>query len=1041
MAQIPEIIDNRKYLLKDIINQIIKYAVKGKIAAGYFYLNGFELVKENIGENCTLDIIIGTETDELTAATIEEGYVKKNKPPFFDYIAYSIKKSLDNINEKQKERIYDLSEMIRAGRINFRIYTKDKFHSKAYIFDVEYNDGDVKDSYAIVGSSNFTKRGLGSETLSGSNTELNAVLRQPSAIKEVKEWYDDIWNESEDFNIELLKIIDKNLKVDKLKYSPMDILLKTLYNLYEDDNTFEEIKNLNLDELTEFQAFAVNRAIGILNKYNGVIIADSVGLGKTYVAKGILRYFESLSKNTLIICPASLKNMWINESKDLNIKISIITQESIGLNGINFRLLNEVQAIIIDEAHNFRNENAGRFKELIKVTMGKKVVELTATPINNSIFDLYNIMTLFIKEDEFKDKFGVTKLRDLFNNYSQEKDKVENILSEIMIRRSRSFIRKKYGKDNKLIVNGRNIKFPTRIIDNISYSIANVYRGNLYEDISERLQNLNLPVISQEKLSSKQIALIIGLIRKMFLKRLESSILAFKESIKKQVKYCEILLDAIDNGYLICKKHIMNDNIDDFYQLDMFNKIDIAEYEGNLEELINNIKSDYNDFIYILKKIDKISEEEDAKLQTLVKELKGKLNGKKVIIFTEFKDTAKYIYKYIKDNVQYEVAELDSANKTNKIKIVNRFAPIANNYELSNKEQEIDILISTDVLSEGQNLQDCNILINYDLSWNPVRIIQREGRIDRITTEFDKIFIYNFMPEDKLENLLNLVDKINTKIKYINETVGNESKILTATEITNDKVFNDEEDTERLRKLSLEVDKTKIVNEMEQEQDIILPSEEEMREDYKTYIFENEVNKEKISKLENAIYSIKTSKEFKGVYMYYKVGKESYLLFYDLLKNEFISNKAKVYNIISKGKFLNFKPIKKEMEFDVDVILEMGKTIINENIQDIIQNQIAPVEIDKVQREIAERIENMFFKAKYRSRITKEQRIIRKKIRNPLHKGTIMKLKALNIEKLNDDELMEKLDKILEYIDLDDKQNHISFRDDSIELICYEIFI
>ncbi|ABK61114.1 helicase-related protein [Clostridium novyi] len=1041
MAEIPEIIDNRKYKLKDVINQIIKYSVKARIAAGYFYLNGFELVKENIGENCTLDIIIGTETDELTAATIEEGYAKKSINPLSDYIAHSMEKSFHNINEEQEERIYDLSEMIKAGRVNFKIYTKEKFHSKAYIFDVEYNDGDVKDSYAIIGSSNFTKRGFGAETCAGSNTELNAVLRQHSAINEVKKWYEDIWNESEDFNMELLDIIERNLKVEKLTYSPMDIILKTLYNLYKDDNTFEEVKNLNLHELTEFQAFAVKRAIRILNKYNGVIIADSVGLGKTYVAKGLLKYFENIENDTLIICPASLKNMWTTESKNLSIGVNVISQESIGVNGIDFRIVNNVQSIIIDEAHNFRNENASRFKELIKGTMGKKIVELTATPINNSIFDLYNIMTLFVKEDEFKEKFGIPRLRDLFNNYPQNKDKVENILSEILIRRSRSFIRKKYGKNNELIINCKKLKFPSRKIENINYSIANVYGSNLYEDISEKLQNLNLPVITDEKLSSKQIALMIGLIRKMFLKRLESSIEAFRESIKKQIKYCDILIDSINQGYLVSKKYIMSDSVEDFYQIDEFNKIELSQYDGDVEKLISNIKSDYYDFKYILEKIENINEKKDAKLQMLINKLQWDLKGKKVIIFTEFKDTAKYIYNYIKNNINVEVAELDSSNKMSKIKIVNRFAPKANNYELAINEKEIDVLVSTDVLAEGQNLQDCNIIINYDLSWNPVKIIQREGRIDRITTEFDKIFIYNFMPEDKLENLLNLVDKINIKIKYINETVGNESKILTSTELTNDKIFNDEEDTETLRKLKNKENKSEIINDIENKQDNILPSEEEMQEDYKNYLFNNTDNIKKVNQMGDGIYSIKTSTENKGIYMYYKVGKENYLLFYDILTDEFITNKAKIYSIISSGNFLEFKPIRKKIPIDVEGILEKGRKIVCEKVQDIIQSQIAPTEIGKVQREVAERIENMFLKAKYRSRITSEQRLIRKKIRKPLHKGTIMKLKSLKIEQFNDDELMDRLDEILSYIDLDQEDKKLSSRDEEVKLVCYEILL
>ena len=439
MSKIPDIIDNRKHLLKDSINSLVKYAKSGKIAAGYFYLNGFDIIKDKLNPNCNIDIIIGDETDLNTATEITKGYNLRSK----EKTIQTIIDSTQELNDIQREKIYYLSEYIKEGKINFKIYTKDKFHSKSYIFDVEYNNGDIEESYAIIGSSNFSKRGLGESSKYGCNTELNATLRQNSAIDEVKEWFDEIWEESDDFNENLLNIINKNIKHEKLEYSPMDILLKSLYCLYKDSKLFDDIKQ-DLDNLAYFQRVAVNKAISILNKYNGVIIADSVGLGKTYIGIGLLKYFYNLDKKILMICPASLYNMWFNECKNNGLNVEIKTQEDIGRNGLNQDFMDNIEYILIDETHNFRNDSSERFKELINYTANKKIIQLTATPINNSIMDLYNIMSMFLKDDEFKKTFGVQDIKEYIKDYSNNKDKVHSIINEIMIRRSRQFIKSKY---------------------------------------------------------------------------------------------------------------------------------------------------------------------------------------------------------------------------------------------------------------------------------------------------------------------------------------------------------------------------------------------------------------------------------------------------------------------------------------------------------------------------------------------------------------------------------------------------------------------
>src|SRR5699024_1208888 len=298
-------------------------------------------------------------------------------------------------------------------------------------------------------------------------------------------------------------------------------------------------------------------------------------------------------------------------------------------------------------------------------------------------------------------------------------------------------------------------------------------------------------------------------------------------------------------------------------------KVELSNYNGNLNELVDQIKIDKQNLSEIIKLIKSIDNEKDIKLQTLKNHLRLNNNTKKLLIFTQFKDTARYLFKYLRDNDFGIVAELDSQNNYNnkKEELVAQFAPKANPSMFNPDNSEIDILITTDILSEGQNLQDCNTIINYDLTWNPVRIIQREGRIDRITTNHDEIYIYNFIPDDKLDSILNLTQRLAKKIEYINETIGNESRIISDDEILIEKVFN-EKHQNQIKRIN-EEDKT-ILDELEQKGEDIRPSDEYIYEDYKELIYSNESNRKFAELLPDGIYSIKRSDTNKGVFIYYQ---------------------------------------------------------------------------------------------------------------------------------------------------------------------------
>src|SRR5699024_767700 len=327
--------------------------------------------------------------------------------------------------------------------------------------------------------------------------------------------------------------------------------------------------------------------------------------------------------------------------------------------------------------------------------------------------------------------------------------------------------------------------------------------------------------------------------------------------------------------------------------------------------------------------------------------------------------------------------------------------------------------------------------INYDLTWNPVRIIQREGRIDRITTNHDEIYIYNFIPDDKLDSILNLTQRLAKKIEYINETIGNESRIISDDEILIEKVFN-EKHQNQIKRIN-EEDQT-ILDELEQEGEDILPSDEYIYEDYKELIYSNESNRKFAELLPDGIYSIKRSDTNKGVFIYYQTSNTDYWLFYDAKSNEFRTNKSEIYKLISTGYYLKSKPINRRINMNIKEILKLGEQYVINHLNNIAQIQVASTEIDIVQKNIAARLESVFSKAKFRNRITREQRGIRKKLKNPLHRGTINQLKAINLSSMNDEELISKLDKILEYINLEEKKKSQQKNND-IRLICYEVFI
>jgi hypothetical protein len=482
----------------------------------------------------------------------------------------------------------------------------------------------------------------------------------------------------------------------------------------------------------------------------------------------------------------------------------------------------DYDVVLVDESHNFRNPSTNRRLNVMKLLSGgkrKQVILQTATPVNNSLMDLYHQMSLITAGDDAHFlSLDIPDLRHHFLVADKKKlatgvEDIIRLLDETMIRRTRQFILENYPDAT---INGRPVTFPHRNLRKVEYTLTQIFGTTVYKQILDAIDQLNLvpyrvrsyikQVAKEEKLEVEYRA---ELQKYGLLKRFESSVVAIRESIKRLIEFYQFFGKGLDNGVVLDSKsfHRLLIDLEDSEEDDdekiarRLKEIGLipltSEYE--ISKIRKDLKADLDLLQPLLKGLTNIHPYSDAKLvrlkQLFDEDRIFERDGKKVVIFTQFVDTARYLFDEIKKDVKDREARLltgDTEGEARK-RTLEAFAPKANNAPPGT--HEIDILVSTDVLSEGQNLQDANYCINYDLPWNPMKIVQRVGRIDRLMSDFNEVTAAVFLPEKELEDLLGLLEKLEAKIQKVAEVVGIESTILGEKE--NPKNFNA---LERIRK-------------------------------------------------------------------------------------------------------------------------------------------------------------------------------------------------------------------------------------------------
>jgi superfamily II DNA or RNA helicase len=856
---------------------------KLSVVSAYFTIYAYDALKAELDQIEHLNFLFG-----------EPSFVNRLDPSRTEKKSFIIDVSgLELSNKLQQKRVAkECADWIERKVDIKTIKQSNLLHGKMY----HVATAGVED--AILGSSNFTVRGLGLGN-AGNNIELNLIVDGNRDRQELKQWFDELWGN---------EALVKDVKQDVLNYlkqlyennTPEFIYYKTLFHIFENflgdsGKTDMDLGKTSLFEtgiwkaLFEFQKDGAKGAINKILKHNGCIIADSVGLGKTYEALAIMKYFELKNERVLVLCPKKLRENWtvykanslLNPFVADRFRYDVVSHTDLsretGYSGdINLATLNwgNYDLIVIDESHNFRNNTPGKKDEdgniirksryqrlmddIIKSGVRTKVLLLSATPVNNDLKDLRNQLYFLTenRDDAFAESIGVGSLKEtlttaqkVFSHWAKKQtherktgellEKLNasffKLLDELTIARSRKHIQKYY-KATIAQLGG----FPKREQPLSIYPEIDLRRRFLsYDKLNDEIAGYKLALFNPSRFvmpehkadyekkgsfpftQGQRETFLIGMMKVNFLKRLESSVKSFEITMERTIAKIEGLEEKIKNFQELPKQNPESEEL----ELELDDPGHDEELEeamqvgGKLKFRLNHLRLDGDDGWLKALKRDKdqlrilynaaqdVTPETDAKLAELKKLIAAKVAkpttnkrgepNRKVLVFTAFADTATYLYESLLEwgskELGIHMALVCGGGDTRTTfgnsaydQILTNFSPRAKHrakIPSMPQQGEIELLIATDCISEGQNLQDCDYLINYDIHWNPVRIIQRFGRIDRIGGVNSSVHLVNFWPTEDLNKYINLKNRVEARMALVDLSATFEDNVLKNEEI------------------------------------------------------------------------------------------------------------------------------------------------------------------------------------------------------------------------------------------------------------------
>jgi len=837
----PEFATNRDgETVADAVNGFLTYAGTGlvgdthvDIATAYFNVGGYSLVADALDHADGVRILLGAEPDQhdrrlrplksesasprraarLRLRRALEGH-ERDLTEARDLLGFSI---------EADQSARRLVAWLRSGKVQVRRLADQFLHGKAFLV------GD-KGHGVIAGSSNFTFAGL------ARNIELNLGNYTPHVVGQVQQWFDDLWDEGEDYDLAAL------FEARFEPHLPQLVYLRMLYERYGSELAAEAAAaGQPRIHLTSFQRDGLWRARRVLRDLHGVLVADEVGLGKTFLAGELIREAAiERRQRVLVVAPATLRDgPWRAFLSDQLLPVEVVSFDDLAADsrlnpehGTGRKLagdINDYAMVVVDEAHNLRNPSTQRADALRRLLAGsppKDLVLLTATPVNNSLWDLYYLLGYFLRNDAVFAEVGIKSLRDHFANAMAlnpddlTPEHLFDVLDAVAVRRTRSFVKRFYPND-RVRIGGTDVPivFPTPRVRKVTYDLDAVMPG-FFDRFAHALDpeegaapeddpgilTLARYAPSRYRLDDDFDAYevqLAGLIRSGLLKRFESSPHAFAVTCERMADNHDAFLALLDHGKVATGGALADwvaTDSDDLDEVDTYldGHVDLVDdaVEYDVDALTAHAAHDRDLLRAFAAEARLVTREHDPNLAALVEELvtiatdaanegigeQEVRDKRKVLIFSYFADTVDWIVEHLSEVIAHDdrlagyrdrIAALSGTwGSEKKEDVLWGFAPRTTDAPEGFDTDRFDIVVTTDVLAEGVNLQQARHIINYDLPWNPMRLVQRHGRIDRIGSQHLEVFLRCVFPDAQLDDLLGLEERLHRKIKQAAASVG-----------------------------------------------------------------------------------------------------------------------------------------------------------------------------------------------------------------------------------------------------------------------------